>query len=326
MALSSTVMPPLRNARRRTRRLAYRPPPLTIAQILAWADAFHARCRRYPCCRGDGVVPGTLTETWFNIDQVLRKGLRGLPGGSSLARLLAQHRGKRNPSALPPYTERQILRWADTYHRRHDQWPTTNSGPIPKALGETWCAVNAAFVQGSRGMPGSSSLARFLAEQRGVRNIQGLPRLSQRQILRWADDHHERTGRWPKQTSGGVAAAPGETWAALDFSLTYGRRGLPGDTTLASLLARHRGVRNHHGLAPLQIRAILRWIDDHRRRTNKWPHRDSGPVIGARGETWCGVDQALKKGHRGLTGGSSLGKLLASARGVRNRSASHRTC
>lgn len=308
------------HARRRPKRLSHRPPPLTITQILAWADAFHARRGRYPHCRGDGIVPGTLTETWFNIDQVLRKGLRGLPGDSSLARLLAEHRGKRNAAALPPYSERQILRWADGYQRRHGRWPQTNSGPIPEARGETWCAVKAAFVQGSRGMPGGSSLARFLGEQRGVRNIAALPRLSQRQILRWADDHQRRTGQWPKQTTGRVAAAPGETWAALDFSLTYGRRGLPGGITLAGLLARQRGVRNHHGLAPLHIPTILQWMDAHRRRTGRWPHRDSGPVIGARGETWCGVDQALKKGHRGLPGGSSVGKLLASARGVRNRS------
>ena len=46
------------------------------------------------------------------------RGGRGLLRGNSLARLLAEHRGKRNEQALPPFTEAQILRWADAY-REH---------------------------------------------------------------------------------------------------------------------------------------------------------------------------------------------------------------
>jgi hypothetical protein len=45
---------------------------------------------RWPRCRGDGQISGALAETWYNVDQALRVGLRGLSKGSSLARLLAQ--------------------------------------------------------------------------------------------------------------------------------------------------------------------------------------------------------------------------------------------
>lgn len=309
--------------RRRPKRLAHRAPPLHIRQVLQWVDAFHARYGRYPICRDKGKVPGTLAETWFNIDQALRLGLRGLPRGSSLARLLAKHRNQRNPMALPSFTPQQILAWADAHHNHHGSWPHGTSGPIRGTKGETWGAVNTALAVGNRGMPGGSSLARFLAEHRGVRNIQALPRVTEKQILAWADAYHDRTGAWPKQTSGQVLTTPGETWATLNFALMYGRRGLAGGTTLADLLARHRGVRNHRGLRPLTRAQVLRWIDAHRRRSGKWPHRDSGPIGDAPGETWCGVDQALKKGHRGLPGGSSLGLLLANARNVQNRSLNH---
>jgi hypothetical protein len=54
-------------------------------------------------------------ETWVNVDQALRQGLRGLRPGSSLARLLAKHRGKRNRKALPRYTLAQILTWPMTF-------------------------------------------------------------------------------------------------------------------------------------------------------------------------------------------------------------------
>ena len=67
---------------RRTRR-----PPLTAAQVLAWADDFHSRAGRWPKTT-DGRVPLDLNEKWLNVDQALRKGLRGLPGGDTLPRLL----------------------------------------------------------------------------------------------------------------------------------------------------------------------------------------------------------------------------------------------
>ena len=49
------------------------------------------------------------------MDAALRKGVRGLPGGSSLAQLLRQRRRGQNASDLPPLTEDQILTWADAH-------------------------------------------------------------------------------------------------------------------------------------------------------------------------------------------------------------------
>jgi len=59
---------------------------------------------------GGPVEAGPLGTTWRQIDNALRLGLRGLPGGSSLAQLLAHRRGYRNVRALPPLTEELILR------------------------------------------------------------------------------------------------------------------------------------------------------------------------------------------------------------------------
>ena len=47
----------------------------------------------------------------------MRYGSRGLAGRSSLAQLLADYRGHRNIGALPRLMVRQILRWADAWHR-----------------------------------------------------------------------------------------------------------------------------------------------------------------------------------------------------------------
>ena len=59
-------------------------PPLTIPQILAWADDFHERTGRWPkTC--NGVVPADRNEKWMKVNQALRLGLRGLPGGYRLS-------------------------------------------------------------------------------------------------------------------------------------------------------------------------------------------------------------------------------------------------
>jgi hypothetical protein len=68
-----------------------RPTPLTLAQILAWADAHQARTGRWPVPRS-GPVAGVPGESWSGISVALRQGLRGLPGGDTLARLLRRER------------------------------------------------------------------------------------------------------------------------------------------------------------------------------------------------------------------------------------------
>jgi hypothetical protein len=66
-------------------------PDLSIAPILAWADAHYARTGRWPAVLA-GPIADAPGETWLRVHDALIYGQRGLPGGSSLARLLQQHR------------------------------------------------------------------------------------------------------------------------------------------------------------------------------------------------------------------------------------------
>jgi hypothetical protein len=255
------------------------------------------------------------------VDNALRYGLRGLPGGSSLARLLAEGRGVRNQGALPPLTEVQVLAWADAYRARTGRWPSQYGGPVADAPGETWSGVNLALWQGGRGLPGGSSLSDLLRRRRGHRDRLHPPRLTCRQILAWADAHRARTARWPAHQSGPVADAPGETWAAVQDALRRGTRGLPGGSSLAELLRRRRGRRNPARLPRLTEARVLRWAWAHYRRHGRWPTAESGPVEVAPGETWKAAHLALVRGRRGLPGGSSLAQLLGrlKARAARTR-------
>jgi hypothetical protein len=286
-------------------------PPITTAQILAWADAHHRRTGRWPVTASGPVTAGPLGLIWRALDSALRLGFRGLEGGSSLARLLAEHRHVRNLHQLPRLSRQQILAWADAHQQRTAAWPTAQSGQVAGAPGETWRALDSALRLGLRGLPGGSSLARLMAQERGVRNLQALPRLTPGQILAWADAHYRRTGEWPSHVPMPVEDAPGETWTGLDSALRNGRRGLPGGSSLARLLAEERGVRNPKELPRLTVRRIRVWARAHRRRTGDWPTRRSGPVAEAPAETWSAIDAALGQGCRGLPAGLSLSRLLA---------------
>lgn len=291
--------------------------PLTAKQILAWADDHYRRTRNWPT-RDSGPVLAQRDEDWSNVSNALHLGVRGLRGGDSLARLLARKRGVRNRKGLPPYKISQILAWADTYWKKHGQWPTGHSGAVESAPGETWTAVEIALSHGRRGVPGGDSLARLLARRRGKRNRSDLPRLTAQKILAWADAHFERHGMWPTELSGPIDDAPGETWQAMHRALYSGLRGLPGGSSLAKLLAKHRGVGRHVRRPPLSVKQILAWADEYHRQTGRWPNVTSGPINGTPDKTWGRVQIALRAGNRGLPSGYSLAKLLVEHRGVRS--------
>jgi hypothetical protein len=103
-------------------------------------------------------------------------------------------------------------------------------------------------AQSLAGVPSASSLDRIAACK---------PDLTVAQILAWADDHKRRMGRWPRHSSGRVKP-PDETWLAINMALTRGNCGLPGGSSLAKVLDRHRGVRNlKDGLASPKARSHI---------------------------------------------------------------------
>jgi hypothetical protein len=284
-------------------------PPLTIEQILMWADAHHARTSRWPSS-----VSGPVVEepslTWAAIQQDLREGYRGLPKGLSVAQLLVERRGARRQCYLPLYSVEQILAWADAYWERTGRWPNRNSGWVEGEPFETWRGINSALAGGYRGLPGGASLVKLLAKHRGVRTQSALPQLGVARILAWADAYYRRMDRWPVIESGKVEGSSGETWSRIDTALRKGLRGLAGGSSLPKLLAEHRGVANTADLPRLTVEQILEWADAYRARTGKWPTSRCGRIEEEPTATWTAVNAALSVGKRGLPGGTSLARLL----------------
>jgi hypothetical protein len=133
--------------------------------------------------RGSGPVDGLPGETWSAWDAALHKGLRGLSGGSSLARLAEQHLGKRNHMNLPALTEEFILGHMRKHLEKHGELPNQHSGPVNELPGEIWINWDSALRKGLRGLSGGSSLARLAQDNFGKRNRNNLPDLTEAFIL-----------------------------------------------------------------------------------------------------------------------------------------------
>jgi Homeodomain-like domain len=80
---------------------------------------------------------------------------------------------------------------------------------------------------------------------------------------------------------------------------------------------RKRHLPKRHVKPLVTVEQILSWADAHMAKHRRWPNVRSGPIEGAAGETWRRIDGALRQGDRGLSGGSSLSRLLPERRGAR---------
>src|SRR6516165_8847781 len=129
---------------------------LTVPLILRWADAHRQRTGSWPHARS-GPVDGAPGQTWGAVNRALARGGRGLPGGSSLARLLGESRGRRDRA--PALDAGQILLWADAHFRAFRRLLRANSGPVPDA---PWGGAASARSRGRRGFPGGQRLAGLL--------------------------------------------------------------------------------------------------------------------------------------------------------------------
>src|SRR5262249_2785152 len=131
--------------------------PYRVAELLAWAQAYRQRTGYWPRIKS-GSIPEAPGETWKKVHEALYTGMGGLPGGSSMHRLLAEHLGAPdNRKDRPRLAVSQILAWADAWHARKGTWPVVSSGPIPEARGLAWSAVEKYLRQGRRGLPGGDT-------------------------------------------------------------------------------------------------------------------------------------------------------------------------
>ena len=187
-------------------------PRLVIPQILAWADAFHARNGQWPLQCSGPRHRGTRRDLACDRMPPFRLASEGCPAGRACLDCSRGSAAQRSGKDPRPITIPEILQWADAYKERHGRWPDAASGPVPEAPAESWKIITRDLRSGRRGLPARSSIARLLAEHRGRRSVRHLADLTVPQILAWIHEFHARTGRWPTDRSGAIPDSSGETW------------------------------------------------------------------------------------------------------------------
>ena len=112
---------------------------------------------------GDATTYFGFPETWPSINQALRGGGRGLPGGSSLADFLLRHGfAERKPDLTVEMIREAVVKFREANGGEN---PTKKSGDATPYFGstETWKNVDSASYNGNRGLPGGSYLSKFCA-------------------------------------------------------------------------------------------------------------------------------------------------------------------
>lgn len=230
-------------------------------------------------------------------------------------------RGGEDGVCRDPITEDQIAARICEFYELTGEWPTHKSGVVSGTNGmDTWSSYNTCLSRGCRGLPEGSSLADLKERLFGVQNKSNKPPLSEEKIEELARIHQKETGSWPTRYSGSVCGgADGDTWVGYNTCLVIGCRGLSGGSTLSSLLEKRCGVRSHLNKPDLTYDGIVLLARTHLRITGSRPTKRSGHVMfGDPEDTWSGYDQSLRRGLRGLPGGTSLANLIENELGLIN--------
>jgi hypothetical protein len=289
---------------------------LTCEFILCRISEHVNRNGSFPCVMSGDVLGGFPGDTWSGYNMALTAGRRGLPGGSSLAKLMSEAvPGYCNPANKSDISHQFIVDRAREHMHIHHRWPSAHSGIVCGGNpGDTWLAYDTCLTRGLRGLPGGSSLAKLLSESEiGYINRKGKPKLTVDFIQDRVRDHLIKNGTLPRSSSGPVAGGyPGDTWLGYERALINGNRGLPGGSSLSRVMEQSGvGYVNRLNKPDLTESFIISRAIEHTRSTGRLPTRKSGDVLGGHGgDTWMAYEQALDKGARGLPGGSSLAKLL----------------
>ena len=192
-----------------------------------------------------GRVRATASERWRAIDEALRYGRRGLPGGSSLGLLLAAHRGLPPPTNRQPLTVEQILRWADAHRQRTGQWPSEASGSVPRPLRRTGGSSTPLFVWGHvRCRQALAWPSPFRGEGRSQPHQFAAPdHRADLALGRRPPPAHWPVARPDFRTRCGVSRGK---LGPLTLAVRNGYRGLPRGSTLHSLLEGQEVVAPHN--------------------------------------------------------------------------------
>jgi hypothetical protein len=291
---------------------------LTEQRVHSLALMHYEKIGSYPTESSDWILEGK--DSWPAISFALNYGFRGLPGGSSLAKLLQAHNLKANLGEREYPSKDEIVDVAKIYQTqdKDNKLPTRESGlfPNPNYLDLTWGGINSALVKGLIEDTKAKTLTDLWVQEFGSRNVNNLENLTEEQILRWCDKYQEDhpNKKFPSNQSVPIVTMGTETFMSIDTAIRENRRGLTGLVSLAHLLFKKRGKRTNKNLPKIKIKQIKDWMIAWHNHYQKWPTATDGEIPNSSGEKWSNINATLHRGGRGCPK-TSLAELKAELEG-----------
>ncbi len=287
---------------RRLRESLGRAAHIRMEQVHNAMRTFEGLNSRWPN-RKDGVVPD-LGGSWLAIDEALRVGVRGLPGGSSLSKERLALIGSRSRKQLTAASVKDAIL---AHHAATGAWPNESTAGATPGVAHSWSYLRAVVRKGTL-FPNGYTFSKLVRELRGLSPSKGKITIdSVEDAIRAFQVAND--GKWSSLATKGAVPitsrdGPTLTWQTLDVYLARGLAGLPkvGDDgrplTLAKVVARLRGVIA--GSTSLTVgmveQAMLTW----RRNEGRWPTAKTPGNAPRIGVTWKALNIYLQRGKRGL--------------------------
>jgi hypothetical protein len=218
-------------------------PDFSEEKIVEWAKKYFLVHNKYPSIRtkpSDWLPEG---ETWIALDIALKRGTRGLPGGSSVAKLFEKYFGIRNKTNIPKISEQCIIDYMIVFKDKYGYFPHAHSKEnemLPS--GESWHGFDKALRNARRGLT-KTTLASLKEKYFGIKNILTLTKLFEKQITKWVIEHYNKYGEYPSKKTEINSLPNGECWRKLEADLAQGHRGLPGNNSLAKIKRKLKAKR-----------------------------------------------------------------------------------
>ena len=290
----------------RERKAARRGMVLDEALIIASANDHLERTGRLPTASCKASLSRYPDWNWVKVNNAGTRGSHGLTKGRTVSHIL---------DSCAQLTEEQIRAAALDYRSRHGRLPTELADePFPSGIRkDSWRKIDYAARIGARGLAPGGSLSAIL---RPLREI------TEAKIIAAAERFRSVHGRLPSnRVLERVPELRNLSWRAIDGLARRGSCGLTPGRSLSAILApiRPNGLRSsllgRLKKPPLNEKAIERAAFEHLHAYGKVPSNSSRePLAGLPGESWSAIDEAGRKGQRGLAKGRTVAEIVSAVR------------
>jgi hypothetical protein len=202
----------------------------------------------------------------------------------------------------PLITIAQLRQTVDAYRLAHaGRFPTTYDGDALPGL--TWERIDSRLREGHRGLPGGTSLSKWLDETYPAERHQAP--FTSTNMRAWVMAHLEANGGTFPHVASGDIPGTNRTWMNVNDALRKRQLAFTKCPSLSAWLDDQFPLDRKKKAALITADMIAGLVDAYRaEHDGAFPYRESGKVAGLN-MTWTQLDNALRQG------GKSLAKWLA---------------